>query len=60
MICKRCGNKKDFTMIREIAYWDSEDKMFKDTQDGGDEFYVCDTCMSNNEEGGHIDTEGDY
>lgn len=59
MLCKKCGNKENFTMIEETEYWDSKEKKFKELT-SGDEYYVCDTCMTNNEEGSHIDTEGDY
>lgn len=59
MLCKNCGNTKDFTMIRDIAYWNDEKKIFEDTI-SGDDYYVCDVCMAGNEEGKHIDTEGDY
>ena len=60
MKCKNCGNTKDFTMIREIAFWNAEKKKFEDATEDGDEYYVCDKCMMDNDEGGHIDTEGDY
>jgi hypothetical protein len=46
-------------MIREISFWNKEKKVFED-ETGNSEYYVCDTCMQNNEEGSHIDTEGDY
>jgi len=59
MICKRCGNTKRFTMIKDILYWDAEKKIFERILNG-EEHYVCDDCMINNEEGKHIDTEGDY
>ena len=59
MICKRCGNTKRFTMIREILYWDAEKKIFEKIL-GGKERCVCDDCMMNNKEGKYIDTEGDH
>ena len=59
MKCKNCGNTKDFTMIKETEAWNAEKKQFETITDGV-EYYVCDKCMQNNEEGGHIDTEGDY
>ena len=59
MKCKNCGNTKDFTMIKETGAWNAQDKKFESITDG-QEYYVCDKCMMDNEEGGHIDTEGDY
>ena len=59
MKCKNCGNTKEFTKIREIAYWNAEDKEFEDTMFDGNEYYVCNVCMRNNKER-NIDTEGDY
>ena len=59
MKCKNCGNTERFTMIREIAFWNKEKKVFED-ETGNSEYYVCDDCMTKNEEGSHIDTEGDY
>lgn len=59
MLCKKCGNGTQFTMIREIAFWNDEKKEFEG-ETGNSEYYVCDVCMGNNEEGSHIDTEGDY
>ena len=59
MICNVCGNKTDFTMIKDIAYWNDEKKIFEDIISGGQEC-VCDVCMGNNREGEHIDSEGDY
>lgn len=60
MKCKRCGNTTEFTMVREIAFWNDKQKRFDDATSEGDEYYVCDTCMNDNEEGKYIDTEGDY
>ena len=56
MKCMDCENNKQFTMVKEVAYWNDEKKEFvwdKDSQ--GDEYYTCDMCGS-----GKIDTEGDY
>ena len=58
MKCKNCGNTKDFTMIREIAFWNADKKEFEPITDS-DEYYVCDVCMAKNKEG-FIDVEGDY
>ena len=46
-------------MIKDIAYWNDEKKIFEDIMSGGQEC-VCDICMKSNREGEHIDTEGDY
>ena len=54
MKCEECGNKEDFTMVKEIAYWDNKDKMFKDV-DVSEEYITCAICGSVK-----IDTEGDY
>jgi len=54
-----CGEKNRFTMIKETEAWCDKEKKFKTITDG-DEYYVCDNCMVHNEEGKHIDTEGDY
>ena len=63
MICNRCGNKKEFTMIREIAYWNDEKKKFEDAT-AWDEYYICDNCAKKHEVDKDgvvfIDTEGDY
>ena len=60
MICKNCGNTTNFTMIKEIAYWNDEKRRFDDATEEGEEYFVCDECMHKNEEGKHIDTEGEY
>jgi len=46
-------------MIKEVEIWNSKKKIFEELT-SGDVYYVCDNCMEHNEEGGHIDTEGDY
>lgn len=58
MICKNCGNKERFTMIKDIADWNAKEKKFIPITDG-DEYYVCDDCTAKSG-AGHIDTEGDY
>lgn len=45
MKCRGCGNTKEFTIIREIGYWDDIDKMFKDT-DALEEYIMCGECNS--------------
>ena len=60
MKCKNCGNSIWFTMIKETAHWNAGEKKFEDAGQNADEYYVCDTCMRHNEEGKHIDTEGEY
>ena len=59
MLCKRCGEKYRFTMIKETEVWCDKEKKFKPISNGA-EYYVCDNCMNHNGEGGHIDTEGQY
>ena len=59
MICNLCGNRKEFTMLKETEAWNDKEKKYEPITDG-DEYYVCDTCMTNSQAGGHIDTEGDY
>lgn len=59
MKCNVCGNTERFTMIKEVEIWNSKKKIFEELT-SGDVYYVCDNCMEHNEEGGHIDTEGDY
>ena len=51
MKCRDCGNTKDFTMLREIGFWEIGDKKFIDS-DAINEYIVCDKCDSRN-----IDTE---
>ena len=55
MKCNTCGNKTEFTMVREIGYWDDKDKMFKDVDCVPDEWIICTSCNS-----AKVDTEGDY
>lgn len=59
MRCKVCGNTKRFVMIKETKLWNAKKKKFEPMTDT-DGYYVCSNCMERNEEGGHIDTEGDY
>ena len=59
MLCKRCGNKTEFTMLKEVECWNDKEKKFEVVTDS-DAYFVCDVCMRNNEEGKYIDTEGDY
>lgn len=59
MLCKNCGNRKRFTMIKETESWNSKEKRFEPITDS-DEYYVCDVCFDKSEVGCHIDTEGDY
>ena len=60
MKCNRCGNTEYFTMIKETAVWNNDKKRFDDIGQDADEYYVCDNCMAHNNEGGFIDTEGEY
>ena len=57
MKCKKCGNKKSFTMVREVAFWNEKEKKFEDATEDGDEFIVCDKCMA---KASKINTEEDY
>jgi len=55
MKCKNCGNKEDFTMVREIGYWENKEKMFKDVDRVPEEYIICGICGSVK-----VDTEEDY
>ena len=45
MVCKNCKNKKDFTMIKEIAEWNADLKGWAKIPNGN-EYAVCDKCSS--------------
>ena len=42
MKCKKCGNETDFRLMREIAQWDKEKRLW--IEDRLDDEIMCNEC----------------